>query len=279
MIEILKLTLDYTFKKIFANNKDILIDLINSVLEFKPPCNIKTLEIKNPEILPEDILKKRIVLDIVAFDNLMRQYDIEMQADQYKTYPDRASFYLSRLFGSQLERGEDYSLIAPSFGLHFLNYTQYPKYPNDFHYKFSLREDKYHDLVLCDKISLHLLELPKVTEAIYQKSSKNEWLYFLRNAHKEKEETMHEKYKNPSIHKAYGILNSISTLSEEQVRARSREKAIVAHKLEMHHMLQKGIEEGLENALRKIEKNMKAIGISEAQLAKIIEINRAESNN
>jgi len=246
MIKKLKLTLDYTFKKIFAENDDILIDLINCVLEFKPPFDIKTIEIKNPEILPEDILKKRIVLDIIAFDNQFRQYDIEMQAAQYATYPDRASFYLSRLFGSQLDRGEDYMLIAPSFGLHFLNYIQYPDYPNDFHFIFSLRENKYHELVLSDKISLHLLELPKVSETMFGKSCKNEWLYFLRNAHEEKEETMHTKYSNPSIHKAYQILNNLSALDEAQLLARSREKAIVAQQLELQHVHQKGREEGIE---------------------------------
>ena len=42
-----------------------------------------------------------------------------MQAAKFDAYPDRAAYYLSGLFGSQLDRGEDYSLISPALGLHF----------------------------------------------------------------------------------------------------------------------------------------------------------------
>ncbi|ETR69352.1 MAG: hypothetical protein OMM_09673, partial [Candidatus Magnetoglobus multicellularis str. Araruama] len=119
MIEILQLTLDYTFKKLFAEDPEILINLINSVLEFPSYAKIDSIRIKNPAILPEDIHKKFIILDIIAYDNLARQYDIEMQAAKFDTYPDRATYYLAGLFGSQLVKGEDYALITPSFGLHF----------------------------------------------------------------------------------------------------------------------------------------------------------------
>ncbi|KPA09545.1 hypothetical protein MHK_010257, partial [Candidatus Magnetomorum sp. HK-1] len=40
MLERLQLTLDYTFKKIFAKNLKILIDLINAVLEFPSSSKI-----------------------------------------------------------------------------------------------------------------------------------------------------------------------------------------------------------------------------------------------
>lgn len=88
-------------------------------MEFPSSSKIECIEIRNPEILPEDIHKKYIILDIRAYDNLDRQYNIEMQAAKFDAYPDRAAYYLSGLFGSQLDRGEDYSLISPALGLHF----------------------------------------------------------------------------------------------------------------------------------------------------------------
>jgi len=59
MPENLQLTLDYTFKKTFTEKHEILIDLINSVLEFPSTSKIECIEIRNPEILPEDIHKRK----------------------------------------------------------------------------------------------------------------------------------------------------------------------------------------------------------------------------
>ena len=61
----------------------------------------------------------------MAYDD-SRLYNIEMQAAKYDSYPDRAAFYLSQIFGAQLEKGEPYHLIAPVFGIHFLDYIPTP---------------------------------------------------------------------------------------------------------------------------------------------------------
>jgi predicted transposase/invertase (TIGR01784 family) len=275
MPERLQLTLDYTFKKTFTEKHEILIDLINSVLEFPSTSKIECIEIRNPGILPEDIHKKYIILDIIAYDNLDRQYNIEMQAAKFDAYPDRAAYYLSGLFGSQLDRGEDYSLIAPALGLHFLNYIQYPDYPDDFHFDFSLRDGKYHDIVLSENFSLHLLELSKVTEKIYARNNKTEWLYFLKNAHKEKEENMQKKYANPMIHEAFHLLNELSANDEARLQARARERAIFNKRIELGYARQKGLEEGIEKGIEKgtlstqiaIGTKLKQLGMTDDQIA------------
>jgi len=272
MSERLQLTLDYTFKKVFAEDHEILINLINSVLEFPSFARINSIKVKNPAILPEDIQKKFIILDIIAYDNLTRQYDIEMQAAKFDTYPDRAAYYLAGLFGSQLDRGEDYALITPSFGLHFLNYKQYPEYPERFHFNFSFRDEKYHDLVLSKNLSLHLLELPKISEKNYLTSDKTQWLYFLRNAHKEEEDTMQQKYSNPMIIKAFQKLNDLSTNEEARFQALAREKAIFNKRIELGYARQKGLEEGMEKGRyeerKAIAKKLKQVGVPIDQISK-----------
>ena len=271
MSERLQLTLDYTFKKLFADDHEILINLINSVLEFPSFAKVDSIEIKNPAILPEDIQKKFIILDIIAYDNMERQYDIEMQAAKFETYPDRAAYYLAGLFGSQLDKGEDYALITPSFGLHFLNYIQYPAYPDRFHFNFAFRDEKYHDLILSKNLSLHLLELPKVTEKIYLTSDKAQWLYFLKNAHKEEEETMQQRYSNSMIIKAFHQLNDLSANEEARLQALARERAIFNKRVELGYARQKGLEEGMEKGREEerkaIAKKLKQVGVSLDQIS------------
>jgi predicted transposase/invertase (TIGR01784 family) len=255
----------------FSKNIDILIDLVNSVLEFPELEKVKCIEIKNPQILAEDIHKKYIILDIMAYDDYGRQYNIEMQAAKYDSYPDRAAFYLSRIFGAQLEKGEPYHLIAPVFGIHFLDYIQYPAY-DDFHFNFSLRDIKYNDLVLSNNFSLHLFELPKITSENNKHNKKNEWLYFLKNAHKEKEENMQTSYTNPVIHKAFQTLKRLSEDEETRMLAEAREMAIFNKRIELGYARKAGLEEGMEKGMEKGMKKGMEKGMLKGAHKMIIEV-------
>ena len=80
--------LDLVFKLLFAQEMEILLDLVNCVLASPEPLRIQHLEVKNPGILPEDLTEKFIILDILAQDEAQRQYDIEMQVQRYSAYPN-----------------------------------------------------------------------------------------------------------------------------------------------------------------------------------------------
>lgn len=84
--------LDYVFKRLFAEEPEILLDLVNAVLNFPEPARIQSLEVKNPTILPEQITEKYIILDIRATDRAGRHYDIEMQSQKYQHYPERTMY-------------------------------------------------------------------------------------------------------------------------------------------------------------------------------------------
>ncbi len=77
-MELLSPTLDLVFKLLFTKDQELLIDLINSALQLPEGSQIKSVHVTNPTILPEEIGKKFIVLDVRAFDQNDRQYNIEM---------------------------------------------------------------------------------------------------------------------------------------------------------------------------------------------------------
>lgn len=68
MKNLLSLKNDYVFKKLFSQNTEILMDLINCVLNLSKESGIVSVAIKNPDILADEIEKKYIILDIRAVD-------------------------------------------------------------------------------------------------------------------------------------------------------------------------------------------------------------------
>jgi len=72
--------LDLNFKRVFANSPELLTTLINAVRWKLPPITVEA--IRNPKIVPNDIGKKLIVLDIFASDEAGRLFNIELQTRQ-----------------------------------------------------------------------------------------------------------------------------------------------------------------------------------------------------
>ncbi len=220
--------LDYVFKKLFTKDTALLINLINSVLELPEHHRILSVEIKNPAILQEEIADKYIVLDIRVTDHSENQYDIEMQAQNYEGYPKRALYYLSKIYVGQLKAGEEYGILKPVIGIHFLSYKLFPEY-DDFHFRFDFRESRHPELKLTDDMSLYVFELPKikqVSKGDQPMGDMVEWLHFFSHAHKEVKKTMRTHYKNPAIHDAFNFLEEMSADEKTRYLAEIREKSL-----------------------------------------------------
>ncbi|QTA93699.1 Rpn family recombination-promoting nuclease/putative transposase [Desulfonema magnum] len=220
--------LDIVFKKLFTQDTEILTDLVNSVLDLPEDRQILSVEVKNPAILPEELTKKFIILDIRASDAQGNHYDIEMQVRKYDSYSKRILYYLSRMYSEQLQSGQDYEKLRPVIGIHFLDYTEFPDYEKTFHFRFELRDRNHPDLRLTDDMCLHIFELPKLRRIAEKYGNKNllEWLHFFNHAHEEGDRKMREHYTNPKIRKAFGVLESLSADELTRQQAEMREKAL-----------------------------------------------------
>jgi len=154
--------LDFVFKRLFTEDMSILADLLNAVLKNEHGSLIKTVKVKNPIILPDEITQKFIILDILAQDENKRRYDIEIQVRNYASYPERALYYLCKLYSSQLDSGENYEKLKPVIGIHFLDYEQFSDSDyEDFYFHFEMIDARYPSLRLTKDLSLHIFELPK----------------------------------------------------------------------------------------------------------------------
>lgn len=247
--------LDIVFKKLFTSDTSLLTDLINAVLKLPKEQRIRSVEVKNPTVLPEEITQKYIVLDILAADKSGFQYEIEMQVRRNTSYSKRSLYYVSRLYAGQLDSGEKYEDLRPVIGIHFLDYEEFPDY-SDFHFCFEMRDKRHHGLLLTDDMQIHIFELPKF-EKFGDKDLENkinEWLRFLNYAHKE-DKNMRASYRNPAIHKAFDMLEIISADEKTRRLAEMREKALKNERSELSAAKKEGIEEGMQKGIeRGIEK-------------------------
>jgi predicted transposase/invertase (TIGR01784 family) len=247
MYPLLTPKLDFIFKKLLCDDTEILTNLINSVLQLPIQRRIRSVQIKNPIILPEEITQKYIILDILATDESERTYEIEMQVRQHADYSRRSLYYVSKLYAGQLNSGENYGELKPVIGIHFLDYEEFSDY-DDFHFQFELRDICHPELRLTDDMVIHIFELPKFGKTVktgHPEGAMREWLHFFNHAHEE-DETMRTNYRNPAIRKAFAILEILSADQKTRLLAEMREKALRNERSELAAARKKGLEEGIE---------------------------------
>ena len=115
---------DLTFKKVFGEHPDLVISFLNALLPFeKPEEEITQVEYLNPEMVPENPLRKNSIVDVRCKDQSGRQFIVEMQMMWTSAYKQRVLFNASKAYVSQLEKGNDYELLQPVYSLNIVNDT------------------------------------------------------------------------------------------------------------------------------------------------------------
>jgi len=213
--------LDLIFKRLFAESPDLLIDLINSVRINEPP--VVELEVLNPQISPEDIDNKLIVLDILARDADGRVLNVEMQTRQHIGLPSRMVFYLSRLLGRQLTSGENYHRLKPVIGITLMDFTLFPETERAV-WNFELRDPEFHTMKLDRSLLLHLVEMPKIDRLPSQThQALADWTTWFRHW---QEDTIMQQVQHPATQKAQQRLHALSGDEQAWIQAAQRERAL-----------------------------------------------------
>lgn len=156
------LTNDYMFKALLQRNKNVLKELVCSLLHLRPE-EVESLEIKNPIVLgkaiTEDFDSKIFVLDINVLLNNRTLINLEMQVVDYHNWPERTMAYLCRNF-DQLRSGEDYVKVKPTIHIGFLDFTLSPEYP-EFYATYKMMNVKNHH-IYTDKFVLSVVDLKHI---------------------------------------------------------------------------------------------------------------------
>lgn len=259
---------DLTFKKVFGEHPDLLISFLNALLPFETPEEeIAQVEYLNPELFPQNPLRKDSIVDVRCKDKQGRQFLVEMQMMWTSAYKQRVLFNASKAYVSQLDKGNDYDLLQPVYSLNLVNDT------------FAKGEAYYHDYRIVEDadtkeviegLRFIFVELPKFTPKNYgDKRMQVLWLRYLTEIDEHTRQVPEELLENPSIHKAVTQLEE-SAFTEAQLLGYDKFWDLVSTaKTTISSSRKEGMEEGIKEERLRNARGMKAEGIPVETIAKI----------
>ena len=234
---------DFVFKRIFADSPDLLGHLISDIRHQHPP--VKVIQVLNPEIKPEELTGKFIVLDILAEDTQGRRYNIEMQVVQHDYWSERGSYYLARTYGQQLLAGDGYQSLKPAIGIHLLDFNLFDD-PGTATWSFKLRDALKPEISFTDALQLDVIELPKadrrgLTGDAGVTPLLAHWIAMLRHWN---EEPLMADIDYAPVQQALGKVRELSADDEAKRLAFVRERAIWDEKAALSAARKQGLAEG-----------------------------------
>ncbi len=119
MCMILRPLADPTFKKVFGECDDLLINLINALLEL--PDSVVCIEYMQNELLSEQGSGKNTIVDVRCTDNAGRHFIVEMQISHHAYFLERLLFNAAKVYSSQLDKGDPYKEIQPVYAISIMD--------------------------------------------------------------------------------------------------------------------------------------------------------------
>lgn len=261
---------DVVFQKIFGSpeNEDILISFLNALLEETEKEKIKHIEYVDTKLSDIEAVDDKIgILDVRVITEKGIHINVEIQLINRYNMVKRTLFYWSRLYSSQIKKGENYKNLNKTITINILNfnYIESKKYHTTYH----LYEDD-DKIMLSDILEIHFVELPKfLYEQPELNNSLTKWLAFLTKPEKEVMEVA--LMGEPAIRKAITVLDMLSRDPETVRLAELRMKKILDEKSMIEGAKEEGKTEGkIEGKIEGKEEdalNFLRLGVSEEVVA------------
>ena len=173
---------DVAFKKIFGNEEhtEILISFLNAVLDLTGEKEIQEIELLNPYQAPRLEALKYTLLDVRAKDKRGVTFIVEMQVAHVEGLRKRFTYYTTKAYASQIERGQDYPKLNQVIFVGILNFNEFdtPHYLTRIQFLNTVTyQQEFEDL------EFNFLELPKFTKQEQDlKTVLEKWIFFLKHA-------------------------------------------------------------------------------------------------
>lgn len=119
---------DPVFKRIFGEEKDIMMSLINATIKLKDP--VVEIEYLQPELVGEHMYEKTTIVDVRCKDACNRHFIVEMQISLQKDFVKRVLFNACKVYSRQLPSGSAFDQLQPVHCLCILNNSIDPDLPN-----------------------------------------------------------------------------------------------------------------------------------------------------
>ena len=246
--ELLKVTNDYVFRRIFGQkgNEDITRGFLKAVTKVE----YNNIDLEDTPILERDLIENKMgILDVKVVAS--KENNIEMQVTKSEYIAERILWYWSKLYAWSIEKGEGYNSTKKAICILIADFKlEKLKEIEKYHTKWNIREEEYKNIILTDRLELHIIELEKL-ERRNNKSKEEEellnWCKFIKFPEKVEESII---MKNEEIKKAKEQLDKISQDKKERRLAELREKAIKDEMAIRDSGYNEGRKEGIEIGLQ-----------------------------
>ena len=195
---------DVVFKKIFGQHPDLLISFLNAVLPLPPDGQIESLEYLPHEQVPEIPVFKSTIVDVKCQDQQGRIFIVEMQIQWTTSFMQRMLFGTSTAYVRQLEKGEQYHLLRPVYGLGLIASIFDHETPEWYHHYQLVNVQNQNRII--EDLQLVFIELPKFkANSRSDKKLQVLWLQFISELDENTKEVPTTWMQVPEISKAVSL--------------------------------------------------------------------------
>ena len=262
---------DFAFKQIFgqAKNNDILIHFLNDILKLTGDSKIKKTKFISTIQEPDIAVNKQSVVDVLCKDARGRQFVIEMQVANKSGFKQRAVYYASKAYVSQMKKGGMYEDLQEVIFIAIINYSLFTD-KEDYHSSHGILDLKTHQHDLTG-LRFEFLELPCFKKKLNQLNTMIEkWCYFFKHAADTDPKDLKKIISEDRIFKkAYTALTAAYWTEDDLNKYEKSEKNRCDRRSEIQYALDEGKKEGKQMGLEAGEKigieKGKQIGIEEGE--------------
>ena len=260
---------DFLFKKIFGENKELVISFLNSLLPLDEKQEIVEIEYLSPEQVPNTVFGKNSIVDVRCFDNRGRAFIVEMQSEWTNIFRKRLLVNGSKAIVKQMDKrfeeedARQFIRLQPVYVLAIING------------KFSKGKEWYHHLQIMDNknpdvvikgLDFVLVELPKFTPDTWTYAHKQLavlWLRFLKEIDGYIEKLPKELKSNKLIYRAIKICEEAAlTPNELYAYERAEEQMMWDNSI-------KALEDEVVDSRKTIEEKDKALEEKDNTIAEL----------
>ena len=268
--------IDFAFKRIFGSpeSESILISFLNAVL-YDGEDTIKEVEILNPYLAGEVAKMKDTYLDIHARLANESYVIIEMQMVNVQAFLKRILYNAAKRYVPELEKGDPYTDLKPVIALTIANFVLFQDTAaHKSHYHMTERDTL--KLYPDNDIQLIFIELPKFDKSLSESIHlEDKWLYFLREADR-LQEIPNVMATIAPIVRAFELADQATLSIEEKIALEKRERYVHEWDAGIQLALEKGIEQGHDNAMRKMTIHLLEMNLSDTAIVTMTELSLDE---
>lgn len=257
---------DIGFKRIFGQevSKPLLLDFLNNLLKGeKVITNLTFLDKEQPAAYKDD---RSLIYDVFCETDEGERIIVEMQNREHPHFADRCLYYASQAISRQGEKGASWGYrINAVYMIAFINFFM-DELDERFRTDVELVE-RQSGKVFSDKERFIFLQLPCFKkEAEDCDNDFERWIYVLKNM--ETLDRMPWAAKN-SVFRRLAEIGEVSNMTKDE---REKYDSALRHYRDTLVVMQgaadKGRAEGRAEANRSVARNLKAMGMSPAEIAK-----------